>query len=369
AGGSSWRGVAQAALALGAASLGCGSERSATPTAPTTLATSASALAPAPSGSGSAARGAAGARAFSAEAILAHVRRLAGPELAGRKAGSAGEAQARAYVAAELDRAGIAAPPSGRSFELAPVGGWEVVPGTSGNVYGLVRGRRKDAYVVLGAHLDHLGLVDGVLYPGAEDNASGVAVVLEVGRALQAHAAELEQSVVVALFGAEEIGMLGSQAYVREPPVPLAETTVMVNVDMIGRPLADQAGVSFALVPFGIDPDEAVGVIGTEGRPALRAVVDEACRGAGIRPVAPEDFPAFIRDALNRVAKGRGDNASFERVGIPSVFFSSGESDDYHEPTDTPDRLDGAILAARAEAIYRAVVGLGARDPAPPARE
>ena len=99
-------------------------------------------------------------------------------------------------------------------------------------------------------------------------------------------------------------------------------------------------------------------MIGTEGRPGLRAAVDAGCAAAHIRALGPEDFPAPIRDFLNAMARERGDNASFERAGVPAVFFSSGESEDYHAPTDTPDRLDGAILAARAEAIHGTVLAL-----------
>ena len=304
---------------------------------------------------------------FSPAVLLQHVRALAGPELAGRKVGSAGERGAFDLVTRALDAAGVPAPASGRRHAFAPVGGWETVEGESANVYGFVAGSRPNEHVVLGAHVDHLGLVrttdaDGgvseVLYPGAEDNASGVAVVLEVARELEALRAELGRAVLVAFFGAEEVGMLGSQEYVRTPPLPLDQAVAMVNVDMIGRPLADQAGFELLKIPMGIDADNAVGVIGTEGRPALRDIVDRACRAIDLRAFGPEDFPDLVREMLNRMARDRGDNARFEHVGVPTVFFSSGESDDYHRPSDTPDRLDPVIMAERAEVIYRTVVAL-----------
>jgi hypothetical protein len=284
------------------------------------------------------------------EALMRHVEVLADPGLEGRAAGSDGEARAADYVAAELQRAGLA--PRRQPVPLAD--------GASVNVYALLpgTGAPDDGVVVVGAHLDHLG--PG--FPGAEDDASGVAVVLELARALAARRGELGRSVLFAFFGAEERGLLGSAAFVRAPPVPRARLAVMVNLDMIGRPLVDQPLLAAARPALGIDGARAVGLLGARRRPALRALVDEACATAGVVAVAPQDLPPAVDREVSRQSEGRGDSASFEAAGVPALFFSSGESSDYHRPSDTPDRLRPDVMARRARALA-AVVLAASRAP------
>lgn len=291
---------------------------------------------------------------------MGHVASLAAPPLEGRSAGSDGERRAIAYVVRELDAAGIGPPPHHGRIQTFDVGG----AAKSANAYGFVSGATglADEYVVLGAHVDHLGLRDGELFAGAEDNASGVALVLEVGRALRRRRDELGRSVVLAFFGAEEIGTLGSEAYVADPPAALERTVAMVNVDMIGLPLLDQAAFWLPKVLWGLDDRHSVGIIGTQGRIGLRALVDQGCRAGRVQSVAPEDFPDFIRDIINDQARDRGDNASFEAVGIPAVFFGSGEADTYHSPEDTVDDLEPAILATRAAAVLGTVIEISRAD-------
>ena len=111
-----------------------------------------------------------------------------------------------------------------------------------------------------------------------------------------------------------------------------------------------------------IDPAKSIGVVGTKGRPRFRDAVNRACASAGIKAYAPEDFPGPIAAAIEEQTRGRGDNWPFEEAGIPALFYSSSESDDYHRPTDTMEKLDGAILAARAKAIAATVIFLS-REP------
>lgn len=297
---------------------------------------------------------------FSEARLMGHVSALAAPSLQGRSAGTDGERRAIAHVVRELDAAGIAPPPHHGRIQAFDVGG----AATSANAYGFVLGATglADEYVVLGAHVDHLGMRDGKLHAGAEDNASGVALVLEVGKALSRRRRELGRSVVLAFFGAEEIGKQGSVAYIADPPAPLERTVAMVNVDMIGLPLLDQAAFFVPKVLFGLDELHSVGIIGTQDRPGLRALVNQGCRAGRVRSVAPEDFPDWIRDIINDQARDRGDNASFEAAGIPAVFFGSGEADTYHSPDDTVDDLEPAILATRAAAILSTVIELSRAD-------
>src|SRR5262249_12372792 len=117
----------------------------------------------------------------------------------------------------------------------------------SANVVGIIRGADpalSSEYVVIGAHYDHLGLggpeslaqnPHGEIHHGADDNASGTSAVLELARVISAARDKVRRSIVFASFSGEEEGLLGSAAYTKNPPVPLASTVAMINMDMIGR--------------------------------------------------------------------------------------------------------------------------------------
>jgi hypothetical protein len=229
---------------------------------------------------------------LAAASLLAEVLVLTSPGMRGRGSATDDELRAAQHLAAELDRAGIEAP----GAPPLRVQTFTLEGKASRNVLGVVRpppgGASSDgSVVVLGAHYDHLGVVAGETYPGADDNASGTAAVLGVARALVARRAELGRPVVIAFFGAEEVGMLGSRAFVASGPTPRGAMFAMVNVDMIGRSLVDQPFAASALAALGIDADASVGVDGLRGRPAFERVVREACAAEGQRAVAIDDLP------------------------------------------------------------------------------
>lgn len=295
--------------------------------------------------------------ALSPLGLFAHVHELAGPSYQGRKAGTAGERAAAAYVRGVLERAGVE--------PFAANGAWEqpfAIPGgASVNVVGRVRARASKhpgEVVVLGAHLDHLGVVRGELHPGADDNASGVAVLLDVATHLAAHPEGLGRDVVMVAFGAEEVGLLGSQAFVASPPVAKAELVVMLNLDMLARPLMDQPLFKVAGVALGIEQARAVAVDGVSKHPVLRGMVDRACRAQGHVAIGVDDLPGPLQKVARDLSRDRSDSASFERAGIPAIFLSSGESSDYHRPTDDARSIDPELLATRAAIVLELVTQL-----------
>jgi hypothetical protein len=203
------------------------------------------------------------------------------------------------------------------------------------NVIGVRPGRnpaRAGEAVVVGAHYDHLGEVDGAIHPGADDNASGTAVVLGVARVVGA-AGGLERTLVAVLFGGEELGLLGSTRYVRQPTVPLARTVAMLNFDQVGRLRQGRLFVG-----------------GVDSARGLREAVREAARRAGVgveasgSPYAPSD------------------HARFYAAGVPVLFFYTGHHADHHRPSDTADKVDAAGLATVARL---ALAALGALDAGP----
>jgi aminopeptidase YwaD len=184
--------------------------------------------------------------------------------------------------------------------------------------------------LVLGAHYDHLGFTNGAVYPGADDNASGTSVVVGLARAFAA-AGPRPRTVVFALFGAEEIGLVGSGRYVRAPAVPIDRTAAMLNFDMVGR-------LRHGSLTIG----------GVESGAKLRDVVSEAVRASGLK--------ASLRDS----PYGPSDHSQFYGAGAPVLFFHTGPHADYHKPTDTADKIDTAgmtRIAALGAAIAERLAG------------
>ena len=188
--------------------------------------------------------------------------------------------------------------------------------------------------VVVGAHYDHLGRSDGVVYPGADDNASGTAVVLGLARSFAASGGA-SRTLVFVLFGAEELGLIGSRHYVNRPVVPLDRTVAMVNFDMVGRLQG-----------------RILNVGGADSGSRIRALVSDAAQLEG---VALE---------LNGSPYGPSDHSRFYAAGIPVLFFYTGGHSDYHTPSDTADKLDAAGMA-RVAAVGARVVDRLASDPRP----
>jgi aminopeptidase YwaD len=194
----------------------------------------------------------------------------------------------------------------------------EAADRTAVNVIGVLPGRDPalaGEAVVLGAHYDHLGFTGGAIYPGADDNASGTAVVVGLARAFAA-AGALDRTLVFVLFGAEEIGLVGSGHYVRHPSVPLARTAAMLNFDMVGRL-----------------HDGRIRVSGTDSGSSLREVAGRAAADLGVR--------ADLRGS----PFGPSDHSRFYAAGTPVLFFHTGSHPDYHRPGDTADKIDAAGMA------------------------
>jgi hypothetical protein len=182
--------------------------------------------------------------------------------------------------------------------------------------------------VVIGAHYDHLGRADGVVYPGADDNASGTAVVVGLAGAFAA-AGGAGRTLVFALFGAEELGLIGSRHYVDRPVVPLDRTVAMVNFDMVGRLQGRTLSVG-----------------GGDSGNRLRALVSNAAQLDGMAL------------DVHGSPYGPSDHARFYAAGVPVLFFYTGTHSDYHRPSDTADKIDSAGMARIAAIGARVIDGL-----------
>jgi hypothetical protein len=255
------------------------------------------------------------------------VERLCSDELAGRRPGTPGGAAAARFVESRF--AAIGLEPAGEDGYRQPIGR---IGGT--NLLGAVPGGRP-GWVLLAAHFDHLGARAGKVYRGANDNAAGVAVLLEVAAALAGRGRRDARSVLICSFDAEEppffLGpTMGSQWFVDHPTIPVGEIDLMICLDLVGT----------ALGPPGIPAEvrESIFVQGAETSTGTAALLDGLPTVAGIRP---RHLPDWIIEPMS-------DQYAFRSARIPWVFYTVGRDARYHQPTDTPEHLDGRKMAALA---------------------
>ncbi|GAB6064741.1 M20/M25/M40 family metallo-hydrolase [Deferrisoma palaeochoriense] len=289
--------------------------------------------------------------AFSAERLRQTVEFLAAPERDGRGFGTPGLDAAADWIARRMAEAGLEPAGDGGAWFQAfrAVGGEPAREAVLRNVVGRVPGadpELRDTAVVVGAHYDHLGYGwpdaraedRGKLHPGADDNASGVAALLELARAVAG--ARPARTVVFVAFAGEEAGRLGSKHFVAQGrPVPPDRTLAMVNLDTVGR--------------LG---DGKLLVLGTGTAREWVHIANGAGYVTGVRvePVA--------RDV------GGSDQVSFVEAGVPAVQLFTGPHADYHRPTDTPDKLDYTGLVRVVEVAREFVAYLAdRREPLTPA--
>ncbi len=272
----------------------------------------------------------------------AHLREvvefLASPELEGRAAGTPGGAKARRFVHEQFESIGLV--PAGEDAYL------QAIPAIGGaNLLGIIPGAgpKSERFVVLAAHYDHLGVWFGDTYPGANDNAAAVAVLVETAAQLAVRDS-LGRSVLVCSFDAEEppyfmTEHMGSVHFVSNPTVPLERIDLMVCLDIVGHSLGDES-----LPPEG---QESIFVLGAERAPGVGELVD----GVAVDGILPRRLHGGIAPPLS-------DHYAFEQASIPYLFFTSGRTRHYHTPQDTPEKLDYFKMASLSEYLTDLVVEL-----------
>jgi hypothetical protein len=183
-----------------------------------------------------------------------------------------------------------------------------------------------DEYIVIGAHYDHLGLGEqysmapseaGTVHPGADDNASGTAGVIELARWFSTQP-KPKRGVLFLAFAGEELGLLGSSYYVNHPDLPLDKAVAMINMDMIGRIREGKVFVG-----------------GTGSGTTLKADIEKVVA----------KYPTLHLDFSDVGGYGSSDHTSFTTKQVPVLFFFSGLHSDYHKPSDTWDKIDAPDAA------------------------
>ncbi len=220
----------------------------------------------------------------------------------------------------------------------------ETTRATVNNVLAYLPGQ-SDEYVIVGAHYDHLGRgnIDslapsqiGQIHPGADDNASGTAGVLELARMLAPERGQLKRGILFMDFAGEELGLLGSAEWVKEPTRPLNKAVAMINMDMIGRIK---------------DGKVYIGGVGTGS--TFKAILEEAAKDSGFKMEYSAGGPSS------------SDHTSFVTKKIPALFFFSGLHADYHKPSDTWDKINAPEAAKLLDVVEKAAVQLANADDAP----
>ncbi len=220
----------------------------------------------------------------------------------------------------------------------------ETTRATVNNVLAWLPGH-SDEYVIIGAHYDHLGRGNfdslapsqiGQIHPGADDNASGTAGVLELARLLAPQRGQLKRGVLFMNFAGEELGLLGSAEWVKEPTRPLNKAVAMLNMDMIGRIKDDKV---------------YIGGVGTGS--TFKSVLEQAQKEA----------PFKVESSAGGYSSS--DHTSFVTKKIPVLFFFSGLHSDYHKPSDTWDKINGASAAKLLDMVESVAVQLANADQPP----
>ena len=212
----------------------------------------------------------------------------------------------------------------------------------SENVLGYIPGKSKpDEFIFITAHYDHLGMRDGKIYYGADDDASGTTTMLTLAKAFSAaykagHGPE--RSIVFLANAGEEKGLKGSDYYVNHPVFPLSQVVADLNIDMVGR----------------IDEKHAMDTnyVYVIGSAMLSTGLKEVSESANANHTGLSLDYAFDDPKDPNRFYYRSDHYNFAKNNVPVIFYFNGVHEDYHKPTDTPDKIRYALMAKRAQLVF-----------------
>ena len=289
------------------------------------------------------------------KSTLQHLNFLTSPELAGRAAGTSQAKEVAEYIAKEFEEYGLE-PFRGISFyqpfkiSVAPKKGGRVITSSNKeldgyNVIGYAPAKNKNAnYIIVGAHFDHIGSPGDKFFPGADDNASGVAAMLELAKAYGKRYREkndLKHNVVFVAFDGNNHNLQGSRAFVQKKGVPAYKVTCMVNIDQIGS----------TLTPVG-EFDEYIQVLGGDKLAGWqKEQLDFANEFFGLGLCI--DYSYYGSQQFYDIFYRLSDQQSFTEAGIPALLFTSGITKHTNKETDAVGTLSLAVLQRRIELIYR----------------
>lgn len=284
---------------------------------------------------------------ITAEDLKTHLYIVASDEMEGRETGSAGQKKAGQYLIKQYEKNNVPFPKGATNY-------YQPIPaaylnkkygeklGDSENIWAYIEGSEKpNEILIISAHYDHVGIKDGEVYNGADDDGSGTVALLEIAQAFEIAKKEghgPKRSILFLHVTGEEHGLHGSRFYSENPLFPLSNTISDINIDMIGRRDEAHAG-----------SNNYVYVIGAN---RLSTDLDNICTIANAKYTNLDlDYKFNDPKDPNRFYE-RSDHYNFAKNGIPSVFFFNGVHADYHKKTDEVDKIEFDALTKRTQFAF-----------------
>lgn len=284
---------------------------------------------------------------ISSDELKTHLYIVASDENQGRDTGSEGQKSAGKYLISQYEKNGISYPKEGNGWyqkvpsEFMARGFAPKLP-DSENIWAFIEGTdKKDEIVVVSAHYDHVGMKNGEVYNGADDDGSGTVALLEIAQAFkqaEKDGFKPKRSILFLHVTGEEHGLHGSRYYSLNPLFPLDKTVADINIDMIGR--------RDTLHP---NTNNYVYVIGSDRLSSELHTINEEMNNKYTKMEL--DYKYNDRNDPERIYY-RSDHYNFAKHGVPAIFFFNGIHADYHMPTDTPDKIEYDALAKRAQLAF-----------------
>lgn len=299
-------------------------------------------------------------KTITANDLKKHLYIVASDEMEGRNTGTEGQKKAGRYLIEEYKKNKISFPKKAEGF-------YQKVPaeymsrsfspklGDSENIWAFIEGSEKpEEILVISAHYDHVGMKNGEVYNGADDDGSGTVALLEIAQAFmqaQKDGYGPKRSILFLHVTGEEHGLHGSRYYSENPLFPIENTIADINIDMIGRRDDDHKNTNNYVYVIGADR------LSTD----LHNINEEANKKYVNLDL---DYRYNDLNEPNRYYY-RSDHYNFAKKGVPSIFYFNGVHADYHKPGDTPDKIEYDALAKRAQLAFATAWELANRDKRP----
>lgn len=274
---------------------------------------------------------------FDQKVLIQHLKVLSADSMQGRKTGTPGSQMASDYIKSQFKKIGIQ--PMGDSFdskfEFQTKDG-NTVKGL--NLIGIVKGKTlTDEYIVVSAHYDHLGVREGNVYNGTDDNASGSSALLSVAEYLKKN--QPLHNVILVAFDAEEWGLQGAKAFVKNPPVDLSKIILNINMDMLARP-----------------DNNILIACGTFFYPQLKSFVEKVNPEGNLKWRFSNDDPEKYKGKDNWT--NSSDHGPFHAAKIPFIYFGVDDHPDYHQSTDDFSKVNPDTLTSCVTMVLNSVIEL-----------
>ncbi|MEO2058873.1 MAG: M28 family metallopeptidase [Mesonia sp.] len=283
-----------------------------------------------------------------------HLYTFASDEFQGRDTGKPGQKKAANYLKDNYMKMEIASPLGGEDyFQDIPSSFFNNKYNDSENVVAFIKGSEfPEEIIVISAHYDHVGVdAEGNIYNGADDDGSGTVSILEIAEAFkeaQDEGYQPRRSILFLHVTGEEKGLLGSDYYTKNPIFPLENTVTDLNTDMIGR-----------IDPKHEDNPNYIYLIGSD---KLSTQLHELSEDVNNKYTQFDlDYTYNDENDPNRFYY-RSDHYNFAKHNIPVIFYFNGTHADYHQPTDTPDKIEYDLMARRAQLIFYTAWEVANRD-------